>query len=165
MISFNALIEKFGDKGEKTGWTYIQVPAEMALKIKPNNKKGFRVKGSLDKFPIKGVSLLPMGEGDFIMPLNAAMRKAIKKKRGEKVLVKIEEDKEKKKICEELLICLRDDPKAFKNFESIPGSHQRYYSNWVESAKTEPTKAKRIAKTVRGLSLGMTFAEILRMDI
>ncbi len=47
----------------------------------------------------------------------------------------------------------------------MPGSHQRYYSNWVEQAKTESTKAKRIAKTVKGLSLGMTFAEILKMEI
>ncbi len=165
MISYTALIQKFGDKGEKTGWTYIEIPSEMAQQLKPDNKKGFRVKGSLDKYPIKGVSLLPMGEGDFIMPLNAAMRKGIKKKNGEKVLVKIEVDQEEKKISQELLICLEDDPKANKIFKSLPGSHQRYYSNWIESAKTEATKAKRIAKTVRGLSLGLSFGETMKMDI
>lgn len=164
-ISFSALIEKFGDKGEKTGWTYIQIPAELAKKLKPGFKKSFRVKGTLDKFKIKGISLLPMGEGDFIMPLNGDMRKGIKKKRGEKVEVKIEEDKEEKKISQELLECLEFDAKAKKAFNNMPGSHQRYYSNWVEQAKTEATKAKRIAKTVKGLSLGMSFAEILKMEI
>jgi hypothetical protein len=165
MVSFTALIEKFGEKGEKTGWTYFVVPAEMAQKLKPGFKKSFRVKGKLDQLDIKGVSLLPMGEGDFIMPLNGEMRKGLKKKRGEKLLVKLEEDKDEKKISTELIECLRDDPKAFKAFNSMPGSHQRYYSNWIEQAKTEATRAKRIAKTVKGLSLGMSFAEILKMDI
>lgn len=165
MISISATIEKFGDKGEKTGWTYILIPSEVAQKIKPGFKKSFRVKGTLDKFNINGVSLLPMGEGDYIMPLNAEMRKGIKKKRGEKVSVKLEEDKEEKKISNELIECLEFDQKAKKAFNSMPSSHQRYYSNWIEQAKTEATKAKRIAKTVKGLSLGMSFAEILKLEV
>jgi len=84
MISYTTLIEKFGDKGEKTGWTYILIPSEVAKKIKPGIKKSFRVKGLLDKFKIKGFSLLPMGEGDFIMPLNGEIRKGIKKNVGKK---------------------------------------------------------------------------------
>jgi hypothetical protein len=165
MISFNALIEKFDEKGEKTGWTYFIIPAKISAKINPGMKKSYRVKGKLDKHAIKGISLLPMGDGDFIMPLNQDMRKALKKRKGDQIKVQLEEDKEEKKISGELLDCLQDDPKALKAFKSMPGSHQRYYSNWIESAKTEPTRAKRIAKTVKGLSLGMTFAEILKMDI
>ena len=165
MVSYTALIQKFGSKGEKTGWTYIEVPAEIAQQIKPNYKKGYRVKGKLDKFIIKEVSLLPMGQGDFIMPLNVAMRKGIKKKHGEKVLVTIVEDTNEKKISVELMICLSDDPQAFINFNNLPCSHQRYYSNWIESAKTEVTKAKRIGKAVRGLSLGLTFGETMKMEI
>lgn len=165
MVSFNAIIEKFDEKGEKTGWTYFVIPAAVSNKIKPATKKSYRVKGKLDKHSIKGVSLLPMGAGDFIMPLNQEMRKAIKKRKGDSIKVQLEEDKEEKKIVPELLICLQDDPKALKVFQSMPGSHQRYYSNWIESAKTETTRDKRIAKTVKGLSLGMTFAEILRMEI
>lgn len=165
MISFTALIEKFDEKGEKTGWTYFVIPAKISAKIKSGMKKSYRVKGKLDKYSIKGISLLPMGEGEFIMPLNQDMRKALKKRKGDKIAVSLEEDKEEKKISAELIECLQDDPKALKAFETMPGSHQRYYSNWIESAKTEPTRAKRIAKTVKGLSLGMTFAEILKMDI
>src|SRR4051812_40039361 len=114
MVSYTALIEKFGDKGEKTGWTYIEIPSEIAQQLKPGYKKSFRVKGKLDKLSIKGVSLLPMGEGCFIMPLNGEMRKAIKKKRGKKILVKIEEDPEEKKISGELVACLKDAPRAWK---------------------------------------------------
>ena len=81
MLKFTAPILKFDKQGEKTGWTYIEIFAEQAAKLKPDNKKSFRVKGKLDNFSIKGIALLPMGEGDFIMPLNAALRKGIGKKK------------------------------------------------------------------------------------
>lgn len=82
MVRFTTTIKKFGAKGEKTGWTYIEVPVDMAQELKPDNKKEFKVKGKLDKYAIKRISLIPMGGGLFIMALNADMRKAIGKKRG-----------------------------------------------------------------------------------
>jgi hypothetical protein len=33
MIQFNCLIEKFGEQGEKTGWTYIVIPAAIAQQL------------------------------------------------------------------------------------------------------------------------------------
>ncbi|MCC7029539.1 MAG: DUF1905 domain-containing protein, partial [Chitinophagaceae bacterium] len=74
MIQFKAIIEKFGQQGEKTGWTYFLIPAEIAEKINKGVKKSYRVKGFLDETEISGVAILPMGEGDFIMPLNAELR-------------------------------------------------------------------------------------------
>ena len=38
MIKFTATILKFNEQGEKTGWTYIEIPADIAQQIKPNNK-------------------------------------------------------------------------------------------------------------------------------
>ena len=71
MIQFNAIILKFDQQGEKTGWTYIVIPAATADKIKAGYKKSFRVKGQLNGQAIKQKALLPMGNGDFILPLNA----------------------------------------------------------------------------------------------
>jgi hypothetical protein len=82
MIQFTTTILKMGQQGEKSGWTYINVPQDLALQLKPGNKKSFRVKGKLDAHAIKAVAILPMGDGNFILPLNAAMRKAIGKKQG-----------------------------------------------------------------------------------
>ena len=50
MIRFSAVIKRFGSQGEKTGWTYIEVPQELAVQLQPNSRKSFRVKGKLD-FP------------------------------------------------------------------------------------------------------------------
>jgi uncharacterized protein YdeI (YjbR/CyaY-like superfamily) len=116
----------------------------------------------LDDFTIKGVFLLPMGEGDFIMAINAAMRKGIKKQKGETVIVQIEEDTEEAVISPDLMMCLEEDKAALKFFQSLTGSHQRYFSKWIESAKTEATKAKRIAMAVNAFQKKWGYPEMLR---
>ena len=55
MIKFSAILLKFQEQGEKTGWTYIEVPAEIAQQLKPNNKKSFRVKGYFDDYYFEGL--------------------------------------------------------------------------------------------------------------
>jgi hypothetical protein len=162
MIKFTALLEKFGKKGEKTGWTYFVIRSEQTKKINPGVKTSFRVKGKLDDFPIKSVAIIPMGEGDFIMPVNAAMRKGIKKQKGEKIIVQLELDKAELKLNSDFLACLKDEPKAKAFFDKLPKSHQNYYSKWIESAKTDETKAKRIAQSVNGFKMGLNYPEMLR---
>jgi hypothetical protein len=162
MIQFTATIHKFEKQGEKTGWTYIEIPADLAQKMKPGNKKSFRVKGKLDDFKITGVSLLPIGGGSFIMAINATMRKGTGKKQGAMLKVQLEEDKKPYKLNAEFLECLQDEPQALKNFNTMPKSFQNYYSKWIESAKTEATKTKRIAVAVNTLAKGMNYSEMLR---
>lgn len=88
MVTYTTCIKKFDKQGEKTGWTYVEIPAEIASKLKPNNKKSFRVKGKLDAHEIAGVSLLPMGGGDFILPLNNSIRKSNCKMKGAQLKLK-----------------------------------------------------------------------------
>src|ERR1700760_1419733 len=76
MVKFKTKILQFKERmGEKTGWSYIKVPAKIAQQLKPDNKKSFRVKGKLDDHPIGGMALIPMGGGGFILALKAAIRK------------------------------------------------------------------------------------------
>jgi uncharacterized protein YdeI (YjbR/CyaY-like superfamily) len=103
-----------------------------------------------------------MGEGDFIMPVNALMRKNIKKQKGEKILVQLQEDKSEYEISADLLLCIEEDKKAKIYFQKLPRSHQNYYSKWIESAKTNETKAKRIAMAVNGFHLNLSYPEMMR---
>lgn len=162
MVKFDALLKKFGSNGEKTGWTYFEIPAKLAGKIKPNTKKSFRIRGTFDKIKIHGVATIPMGGGGFIVAINAAMRKELKKVHGAKILVSIEEDKVEYKLNKDFIECLKDEPTAALVFNKMPSSHQKYYSKWIESAKTEQTKAKRIALAVNTLARGLNYAEMLR---
>jgi hypothetical protein len=163
MVKFTVPILKFDKQGEKTGWTYIEVLAEQANKLKPNNKKSFRVKGKLDNLSIKGMALIPMGEGDFIMPLNAAIRKGIGKKKGATLQVQLVLDNAPLSLSPELLACLEDELQAKDFFfNKLPKSEQNYFSKWIESAKTEPTKAKRIAQAINGFTRGLSFGPMIR---
>ena len=164
MIHFTAIIEQFGEQGEKTGWTYVPIPADIAGQLKPGHKKSFRVKGKLDGHSIKQLALLPMGGGAFILPLKASLRKLIHKHKGAVLKLSLEEDKKAPELNRELLQCLSDAPKAKKIFMSLPRSHQMYYSKWVESAKTIQTQAKRIGLTIISMEKNMSFGEMLRWN-
>lgn len=161
MIQFNAIILKFDQQGEKTGWTYIEVPEVIAKKLIPGNKKSFRVKGKLDQYSIQQTALLPMGDGNFILPLNATMRKHLGKRKGEKLKVQLEVDEKPLKISGTLMSCLAEEPEAKKYFSALPKSHQQYYSKWIESAKTEPTKSRRIALTINACVQKQSFSEMM----
>ncbi len=39
MVCFSTIIKKFEEKGEKTGWTYIDIHAGIAQQLISNNKK------------------------------------------------------------------------------------------------------------------------------
>jgi Domain of unknown function (DUF1905) len=119
MIQFMTTIHKFAKQGEKTGWTYIEISAVQAKKLKPDTKVSFRVKGTLDSFKIKQIALLPMGDGNFIMPLNAAMRKGIGKKLGDKLKVSIEVDDSEFAFSKDFMACLHDDPVALDFFQTL----------------------------------------------
>ena len=162
MIDFTATLKQFAEQGEKTGWTYFEIPVDLAQRLKPGNKKSFRVKGKLDNYKITGVSLLPMGGGVFIMAVNASMRKGIAKKKGAMIRVRLEEDKNEFRFNKDFMVCLEDEPAAIAFFKTLPGSHQRYFSKWIDSAKTVETKAKRIAWAVTALAKKQGYGEMLR---
>ncbi len=162
MEVFDTILMKFGEQGEKTGWTYIDVPVDIALKLKPGNRKSFRVKGRLDKHPINGVALLPKGDGGFIMPINAEMRKALGKRKGACLHVQLAVDNAAVQLSKDLMECLEDEPDAKVFFFSLPGSHRNYFSKWVESIKSAEGKIARLADVVNAMNNKWRFNEMMR---
>lgn len=162
MIKFSAVILKFGDQGEKTGWYYIEIPQDIAHQLKPGNKKSFRVKGYLDDYSFEGKALMPMGAGKFIMPLKADIRKAIGKRIGAIIAIKMSTDDKPVRLNPELLQCLNDEPEAISFFKTLTPGHRLYFSNWIESAKTGSTKATRIAHAVTAMVMKEDFGTMVR---
>ena len=165
MLSFTTTLQKFGEQGEKTGWTTISVSAEQASKLHPNTKKSFRVKGMLDEYAFEGAALIPIGEGNFIMAINATMRQAIKKRKGDTVKVVLEFDKNGYQLNADLIDCLNDEPAAIGFFNTLTKGHQNYFSKWIESAKTVETKSKRIAMAITALAKKMGYPEMIREQV
>jgi len=165
MVSFETEIAKFGNKSEKTGWSYIEIETSLAEKIKPGYRKAFRVKGKIDDVVIQGLALTPMGEGHFILALKAALRKQLKKEAGNKVHVILEEDVDFKiDIPDDLEICLSEEPVWLERFMALAQSHRHYFINWINQAKTEFTRTKRIALTVEAMEKQLDFGAMIRMD-
>lgn len=162
MVCFTTTLLQFAEQGEKTGWTYINIPAEIAQQLKPGNKKSFRVKGRLDNYAINRAALMPMGDGGFIIAVNAEMRKGLKKQKGAMVKVQLEVDTAEFSVPPELTECLEDEPGAREYFDSLPKSHQLYFTKWINSAKTDQTKTKRVAQAVNALAKKFDFGQMLR---
>ncbi len=153
---------KFGEKGEKTGWIYIVLPHDLAEELLPGNKKAFRVKGKLDSLAIKQVAVMPMGDGTFILPVNADMRKALAKNKGAMLEAQLSVDDSPVLPSGDVMECLELEPKALEFFRSLTPSHQNYFSKWVESAKTPETKARRISNMINALLKKQGYPEMSR---
>lgn len=174
MHTFTALLQRFGDNGEMTGWTYIELPFAITEALKPGQKKSFRVRGTLDAYAIRLIALIPMGnpeslrrtehttDAQFIMAINVTMRRGIRKEAGATIRVEIEVDDSPVPLSADLVACLDDDPAALDFFQTLPKGHQNYFSNWIESAKTVETKTKRITQAVTGLSMRLGYSEMVR---
>lgn len=105
---------------------------------------------------------MPMGGGSFILPFNAGMRKGTGKRKGAMLKVQLQAETTVKALNAELMDCLADEPKALSFFKTLTPGHQRYFSNWIESAKGEQTRAKRIAQSVTALEKSMGYGEMIR---
>ncbi|MBL7766417.1 MAG: DUF1905 domain-containing protein [Chitinophagaceae bacterium] len=162
MISFKAILEKFAQQGEKTGWTYIHIPFDLAEKINPGQRKAYRVKGQIDEVKIEKIAMMPMGEGNYILPLKAGIRKQLRKSEGAEVMVQLKKDDAVMPIHPLLMECLNDEPDALNQFNTLTPSHQRYFSNYVQEAKTDATQAKRIAQILNAMIMKWNYAEMIR---
>jgi len=167
VIRFSAKLKKQNKPG---GWTYLIVSAALIHKLKPG-KKSFRVKGTFNQFRYTRVTLLSLGNGSYLLPFNASMRKGTGKKEGDKVAVVMALDQSKPKLSPDLLQCLKEDTVAmgyfktltpFFHFKTLTPFFQRLYSSWIESAKTSQTKTRRLVALVNSLSQKQGYQEVMK---
>ncbi|WP_293299779.1 YdeI/OmpD-associated family protein [Pedobacter sp. UBA4863] len=165
MVNFNAEIEKFDSNGEKTGWSYVFVPENVAQQIKPEERRGFRVRGYIDQLAISGKSLIPMGGGDFILALDAKIRKQLRKEVGRPVTLSLTYDADFKiEMPEDLEVCLAQEEGLLEHFLSYTKAHQNYFINWLNTAKTEPTRTKRLIMIVDAMAKKQDFGLMMRSN-
>lgn len=163
MTDFTTIIQKFAERGEMTGWTYVDIPAVIADEIKPGTRTTYRVKGWLDNLPVSGLALTPVGNGDFILTLKADLRKKLNKQKGAPLRIRLEEDKEFRfEIPDDLIELLNDDTDANIYFQSLANSHRNYFLKWYWDAKTEPTRLKRLEQIYDALQKHWDYGLMIR---
>ncbi len=154
LVSKKYLLEKFPGKG---GWTFARIPE--ILQDKKAHFGWVKVRGTIDGYEIRKYHLMPMGNGSLFLPVKAEIRKKIRKGNGDYVRVVLYPDHEPLEVPEEMLLCLRDEPGALKFFNSLSESEQKYYIQWIYSAKKEETKINRLAKAINRLAHGLKLFE------
>ena len=154
LVNKKYLLEKFQGKG---GWTFAKIPDI------PQDKKAHfgwvKVRGTIDGYEIRKYHLMPMGNGKLFLPVKAEIRKKINKKEGDWVHVILYPDTEPLELPDEMRLCLEDEPKAYRFFKSLSESEQKFYIQWIYSAKKEETKVDRLAKAINRLLRGLKLYE------
>ncbi|HEY1025208.1 MAG TPA: YdeI/OmpD-associated family protein [Sphingobacteriaceae bacterium] len=144
LINKKILLEKFPGKG---GWTFARLPEIPQEKRNPFGWK--KVSGFIDDYEISHFHLMPMGNGQLFLPVKAEIRKKIKKEHGDLVTVVLYADGVPAiNIKSDFLMCLEDEPKALRNFESFPENEQEKYLEWMEAAQTEDLRIKRMVHAI-----------------
>ncbi len=113
-----------------------------------------KVKGRIDDYELMGYNPMPMGTGQLFLRVKAEIRKKI----GEKGRRLGNDRALCRRFCignpEELIDCLKDEPKAYENFIKLGEGAQKEFRDWVYSAKKDETKVSRIAKMIDMLAQG-----------
>lgn len=146
-IKFSAVIEDAGKGG-----AYVTIPFEVE---KIFGKKRVKVKAWLDGEFYQG-SLVRMGGAEHILGVRKDIRQKTGKSIGDAIEVVIEEDTEPRQIAvpPDLQEALDQEPVAQAAFAGLAYSHQKEFVQWIEEAKREQTRQKRIDETVRKLIEG-----------
>jgi hypothetical protein len=97
-------------------------------------------------------SVARMG-GEFILGLNRAVRLEAGVQAGDTVEVEIELDTAPREVVvpDALAGALAHDVAARAAFEALSYSHRKEYARWIDEAKRDETRERRLAKTLARL--------------
>jgi len=163
-ICFEGQIKKMGKKGEKTGWIFLDISAKDALRLNASVKGIYQVCGTIDHLPIYQVSIFPMGDGHFILPINAGMRQKLKKRVGATIVAELDVDNSPYVFNVDFQSCLNDNALALEFFESLAPSNRKYFDKYISSAKTDSTKVRRLAMVLEALEKKMDYGAMIRRN-
>ncbi|RPJ53148.1 MAG: DUF1905 domain-containing protein [Methanobacteriota archaeon] len=108
-----------------------------------------KVRAFFDGVEYRG-SLARMGGERHILGLAKKIRDAIGKKPGDMVHIVLSEDTEPRTVAipDDLRQILDDHPSAGAFFETLSYTNRKEYVRWIEGAKAEETRRRRLEKAV-----------------
>jgi hypothetical protein len=112
------------------------------------------VRGTIDGFPIR-LSLLPLGNGEHMLPVRKEIRNAIGKSWSSTVHVIIERDTEERPV--EVPAELRDALEYAglqAKFDELPYGRRKELAGWVGRAKKGDTRDERAQEAVQRIKTG-----------
>lgn len=112
------------------------------------------VRGTINGYPFRS-SLMPMG-GCHRMPVNKTLRDGAGARPGDIVDVVMERDEEKRTVEAPAVLkkAWAKNKVAKANWEKMAFTHKKEIALWIEAAKKEETRARRVAKAMEVLEKG-----------
>ena len=144
---FRAVIENAGGGG-----AYVSVPFDVE---KVFGKKRLPVIATIDGESYRG-TLVRMGMPQHVLIVLKEIREKIGKSFGDEVTVELEEDLAPRlvEVPPDLQQALDTEPAAQSYFDKLSYSHKKEYVRWINDAKQEETRIKRIKQTIELLIQG-----------
>lgn len=145
--TFKATIQNAGGGG-----AFVEVPFDVEQAF---GSKHPRVKAMIEGVPYRG-TLVRMGTECHLLLILKSIREQIGRTFGDEVKVSVELDVEERVVTvpEELKRAFKSDKEAKAAFEKLSYTHKKEYVTWIEEAKKEETRARRIAQTLEMLKKG-----------
>jgi uncharacterized protein YdeI (YjbR/CyaY-like superfamily) len=118
--------------------------------------KRFAVRATVNSYTWR-TTVTRMG-GEFLLGLSRAVRQAAGAEAGDTVEVEVELDTAPREVVvpETLARALAEDSVAGAAFEGLAYSHRKEYARWIDEAKREETRERRVAQAVEMLREGRT---------
>jgi hypothetical protein len=140
-MKFHASVDSNG----KTA-TGIRVPTEVMAALGPSKRPKVRV--TINGYTYR-TSVASMG-GEFLFGVSADVRQAAGVAAGDKVDVDIELDTAPREVSvpADLAAAIKSDATAQRFFDGLSYTHRRWYVTWIESAKKDETRQRRLAQAV-----------------
>jgi hypothetical protein len=96
--------------------------------------------------------------GEFMVGLSREVREGAGVQAGDTVTLELSLDSEPRtvEVPPALAEALDDDPQAKAAFEGMAFTHRKEYARWIDEAKKEETRARRVAQAVQMIRTGRT---------
>jgi hypothetical protein len=135
-----------------TGGMYVIVPFDVE---KEYGKKRVKIIAKIESATYKG-SLVRMGSPDHILLIRKDIRIKIGKTAGDFVNIEMEEDTEPRVVTvpSDLQKLLDENPTENVFFQKLSYTHQKEYVQWIEGAKKEDTRLRRLNKAIEMMKEG-----------
>jgi hypothetical protein len=135
LITFKTEIQKEG------AFTFVAIP--FSPREVWGTKPRYNVTGTINGFAARGC--LGALKQNYFLRLSATWLRESGFNAGDEVSVKLEsEEAQEIKLAADIAKALSQNKSAQAFFNALPPSHQKRYVQWIESAKREETRAKRI---------------------
>lgn len=142
---FDVIVEREGK------FTFVAIPFSPAEAW--GAKPRYYVAGTINDFPVRG-TLGALGQ-DYFLRLGAAWMRDSALLVGDRVTVRLSlEGPQEENLAPDVVQALSENPRTKEFFDGLPTFYRKNYIRWIESAKREETRARRIAEMLALLSKG-----------